>query len=68
MKSFNQARWALERIPSLQQRSLMVCPAEPPESDADLLFSGELAVGNALDVSDKSLGLLAPGFSLPELV
>ena len=33
-----------------------------------LLFSGELAVGNALDVSDKWLGLLAPGFSLPKLV
>jgi hypothetical protein len=38
------------------------------ENDADLLFSGELAVGNALDSSDKSLGLLASGFSLPKLV
>jgi hypothetical protein len=43
-------------------------PPEYLENDADLLFSSELAVSDALDVSDKLLGFLAPGFSLPELV
>jgi hypothetical protein len=32
------------------------------------MLTGELVVGDALDVPDKSLGLLTPGFSLPKLV
>ncbi len=34
------------------------------ENNTELLFSGELALGNALDVPDESLCLFALGFSL----
>jgi len=33
--------------------------------DEDLLFDGELAAGNMLDVPDKLLCFLCRGFSLP---
>jgi hypothetical protein len=36
--------------------------------DADIFFGGKFEVGDALDILDKLLGLLAHGFSLPEAV
>ena len=42
--------------------------SEPFEHDADLLFSSELAAGNAFDIPDKALRFFSPGFGLPELL
>jgi len=43
----------------------------PPKSfqhDADLFLGGELAAGNALDVSYELLSFLGPGFSLSDII
>ena len=43
----------------------------PPESfqhDADLFLGGELAAGNALDVSYELLSFLGPSFSLSDII
>jgi hypothetical protein len=38
------------------------------QHNADLLFGCELAAGDTLDIADKLLCLLSPGFSLPDIV